>query len=90
MKAPTLEIPMPKLAPKDLAALFWSMGDDEQAAFFDELGAIVLTTPEPFSHKIGSMGALDMQMCYTSDKCTPLGRDAMSRIGMMGTKILKP
>lgn len=89
MKA-TMTIPLPELTPEVLAKMFWELDDAQQARFFDALGTIALTTPTPFSREIGSMAGLDMQMFYAAKKCTPLGRDVMSRFSDPGVNILRP
>lgn len=86
----TITIPLPKLTPEQLAHVFWSMDDAEQGKFFDELGVIVMTTPAPFSRKIGSMFGLDWQMYHAAQKATPLGRDVMSRFHENGHNLLNP
>jgi hypothetical protein len=86
----TIEIALPELTPEHFAVIFWNQDDAWQGRFFDELGALVMATPAPFTKEIGSMYGLDWQMYMAGTKATPLGRDAMSRFEANGKPLLAP
>lgn len=87
---PSITIPLPKLTPAHLAAIFWEMDAKSQGLFFDELGTLVLSTPTPFTREIGSMFGLDMQLYAAAQEATALGQDVMRRFYENGTCHLKP
>ena len=72
---------IPDLTAEQLAECFWSLDDSQQANFFEQLGVLALSTPCPYSKKVGSYFSADMQMWYAAKHCSGNGLRMMEIIG---------
>lgn len=63
----------------ELARAFWELASDEQAYFFDQLGAVI---EEDHKHNSRSYGYGEMQWCYLRDELKKPGMERANNMHM--------